>query len=59
MALLTINFREHIKGLSCNLTDYCCERNTQYLEKLRVLVGLEMRKQMFRVVTPNNDILYF
>jgi hypothetical protein len=28
MALFTISFREHSRGLNCNLPEYCCKRNT-------------------------------
>jgi len=35
MALLRINFREHSRGLNCNLPDYCCERNATILGEIQ------------------------
>jgi hypothetical protein len=35
MTILTASFREHNIGLNCNLTDYCCERNTRILGEIQ------------------------
>jgi hypothetical protein len=60
VALLTISFIENTAECSNVIYLITAAKETQqYLEKFKVLAGLEMRKQIFRVVNPNNEILHF